>query len=63
MEDVEKLNSKWSRRDSKKKTKKTFTSDNRRSVRWMYRRAGEKARDIERETERDIKEKESWLHI
>jgi len=62
MQDVDGEIYRWSRRDSKKRTKKNFTSDNRRSVRWMYRKAGEKARDIQLDIEREAKEKESWLH-
>ena len=62
MEDIEKLDSKWSRRDSKNRAKKNFTIDNRRSIRWIYRKAGEKARDIQLDRERETKEQESWLH-
>tara|TARA_R110000824_G_scaffold326452_1_gene513372 strand:+ start:129 stop:314 length:186 start_codon:yes stop_codon:yes gene_type:complete len=59
MQDIDGEDSRWIRRDSKKQAKKNFTSDNRRSVKWLYKKAGEKARDIKRE--KDQKEKEEWL--
>ena len=48
--------SRWERRDSKKNTKKKFTSDNRKRVRWIYNKAEEKAKDIQKA--RKEKEKE-----
>ena len=39
-------NNKWDRRDSKRRTKKRFVSDNRRSVRWMFNRMIEKAKEL-----------------
>jgi hypothetical protein len=39
-------NSKWDRRDSKRRTKKGFVSDNRRSVRWMFKVMLEKAKRL-----------------
>jgi|6_EtaG_2_1085325.scaffolds.fasta_scaffold92752_1 flagellar biosynthesis chaperone FliJ len=59
MQDIERDDSRWTRRDSKKKAKKNFTSDNRRSVKWLQKRAGEKARDAKRA--REQKEKDEWL--
>lgn len=56
MQDIDEQDSRWVRRDAKKKSKKDFHSDNRRSVRLLYRKAGEKARDIQRD--KDKKEKE-----
>jgi len=50
--------SKWSRRDSKKITKKRFTPDNRRSVRWLLKKSGEEAKRIQKA--REQKEKETW---
>tara|TARA_R110002020_G_scaffold441648_1_gene652598 strand:+ start:779 stop:958 length:180 start_codon:yes stop_codon:yes gene_type:complete len=50
----------WGRRDSKKKSKKNFASDNRNSVRWLYENALQKARDIQKAVERKQKEKDSW---
>ena len=51
--------SRWERRDSKKRTKKYFTSDNRKSVRWLQQKAGDKAKEIQKA--RHQKEKEEWL--
>ena len=51
--------SRWDRRDSRKKTKKNFTSDNRKSVRWLQQKASDKAREIQKA--REQKEKEEWL--
>ena len=59
MQDIEGDTSRWTRRDSKKKAKKNFTSDNRRSVKRLQKRAGEKARDIQRQKEQ--KDKDEWL--
>ena len=51
-------NSRWERRETKKKTRKNFSSDNRRSVRWLLKKSGEKARDIQKAREQKEKEKE-----
>ena len=53
--------SRWDRRDSKKRAKKNFTSDNRRSVRWLQQKAGNKAKDIRKAREQKEKDKEEWL--
>lgn len=51
----------WGRRDSKKKTKKNFTSDNRKSVRWLFDNTIKKAKIIKEARERKRKEQDSWL--
>ena len=56
--DIEK-DSRWERRDSKQKAKKIFTSDNRKSIRWLQQKAIEKAKEIQKSKEQ--KEKEEWL--
>lgn len=53
--------SQWGRRDSKKKSKKTFASDNRRSVRWLHENTLKKANTIKENRERKHKEQDSWL--
>ena len=59
MQDIEGDDSRWTRRDSKKKAKKNFTIDNRKSVRWLQQKASDKAREIQKA--REQKEKEEWL--
>ena len=59
MEDTTEHTHRWERRDSKKKSKKSFSSDNRKSVRWLYDKAGKKSRDIQKA--KNKKEKEEWL--
>ena len=59
MEDTTEHNPKWERRESKKKSKKTFSSDNRKSVRWLSDKAGQKSKDIQKA--KNKKEKEEWL--
>jgi len=54
-------NSRWDRRDSKKRAKKNFTSDNRRSVRWLQQQAEEKTKEIRKAREQKEKAKEEWL--
>ena len=39
-------NDKWHRRDSKRRTKKRFVSDNRISVRWLFKKMVEKSREL-----------------
>ena len=43
MEDNKDIVTHWDRRDAKQRAKKRFSSDNRRSVRWLYLNAGQKA--------------------
>ena len=58
MDYIDDDDTKWARRESKKASKKQFTSDNRKSVRWLQKKAGEKAREIEKTNAK--KEKETW---
>ena len=43
MEDDEKIMTRWKRRDAKQKAKRRFSSDNRKSVRWLYWNSGQQA--------------------
>ncbi len=43
MEDYENKSTRWERRDAKQRAKKYFSSDNRRSVRWIYWNSGQRA--------------------
>ena len=42
MKNDDKMTTHWKRRDAKQQAKKRFSSDNRRSVRWLYLNAGQK---------------------
>jgi len=42
MEDENKIKTRWERRDAKQQAKKRFSSDNRRSIRWLYWNSGQK---------------------
>ena len=46
MDYEEQIASHWEKRDAKRKTKKRFTNDNRRSVRWLYWNSGRKAMNV-----------------
>tara|TARA_R110000824_G_scaffold347285_2_gene534079 strand:+ start:594 stop:785 length:192 start_codon:yes stop_codon:yes gene_type:complete len=48
MDYIEEPDSQWDKRESKKMAKKRFTTDNRKSVRWLEKKAGEKAREIQK---------------
>ena len=56
MEDFYEDPSKATRRDSKKKSKKNFTPDNRVSVRWLYENTGRKAKEAQKHRLRDKEE-------
>ena len=58
MDYTEEHDARWDRREAKKASKKRFASDNRRSVRWLEKKAGEKAREITKANAK--KEKETW---
>ena len=60
MKDTIEEDSRWGRRESKKKARKTFTSDNRKSVRWLQKKVEDKAREIRKAREK--KEKNSWQY-
>ena len=43
MEDNINTTHRWERRDAKQRAKKRFSSDNRKSIRWLYWNSGQKA--------------------
>ena len=45
MEDASKYTTRWERRDAKKRAKKRFSSDNRRSVRWLHWKSRQQGND------------------
>ena len=58
MDYTEEQDVQWDRREAKKTSKKRFNSDNRRSIRWLQKKAGEKSREIDKTHAK--KEKETW---
>jgi hypothetical protein len=42
MEEYENIVTRWEKRDVKQRAKKRFSSDNRRSIRWLYLKSGQK---------------------